>query len=85
MRYPLSGISNPESAKRIADLHKEKILLMNGSPANLLKADLLVWLNLGRVENGKIKLNSIHRQYSKCLTTPDYNMFSNTISSNLDQ
>ena len=83
--YPLSGISNPESAKRIADLHNEKIHLMNESPADLLKRNLLAWLNLGRVENGKIKPNSIHRQYSECFTTLDYNKFSNTISSNLDK
>ena len=83
VRYPFSGISNPESAKKIANCHNKRICNLNETPTKLLKDNLLDWLNEGRVENGEIKSNSVHCQYIECLSAPDYNKFSNTTSSNL--
>ena len=83
VRYPFSGISNPKAAKKIADAHNAKIERMNKPPVDLLKTNLIAWLNRGIVKNSKIEPNSIHWQYSECLSAPNYNKFSNVTSSKL--
>ena len=83
VRYPFSGIRNPESAKKVADAHNKKIAGIDKAPAELLKENIVAWLNLGVVKDGAIEPNSVHWQYSHCLSAPDYNKFSNTTSSNL--
>ena len=85
VRYPFSGICNPDSAKKIADAHNSAIKKCNESPEKLLETNIKTWLTQGIVQNGEIKPNSVHWQYSECLSAPDYNRFSNTSSANLDK
>lgn len=78
VRYPLSGIVTPEESKDIAEKHNSSI---NG-PTELLKENLVHWLNEGRVPSVAVPTNSVHKQFEDCLGVSSYNKFSNTSSSN---
>ncbi|ESO88681.1 hypothetical protein LOTGIDRAFT_234481 [Lottia gigantea] len=78
MRYPFSGIVNPEEAKAVSEAHNTKIREMNVQPTELLQENVIYFINNGRYP-GK-GYNSVYSQFKDCLDTDDYNNFSNTTS-----
>lgn len=66
-RYPYSGIRSPEAAKTAALHHNDEI--DKGQAISLLQENIICWLNDG-----------VAKQFKKCLSTQEYNPFSNTSS-----
>lgn len=76
VRYPWSGIANPQASREVAEKHNASI---NEDPITLLKENARYWLNVGRA--GSTWTNtSILEQFKSCLGVSSYNMFSNTTS-----
>ena len=78
VRYPYSGIMNPQTAFEQASRHNKTINAMFQSTDELLQDNFHLWLTHGRYPPSS---DSVFRSYELCLEESDYNRFSNTTSS----
>ena len=83
VRYPYSGIRNPEAAYNVAMAHNEKIDAMPESSDELLQENVVFWMNKGRYPPSPNHPNSVYQEFEMSLEGSDYNKFSNTTSSKI--
>ena len=81
VRYPFSGICNPESAKKVAMEHNDYILSLDKTPSELFRENFETWLNYGLLFDGESIGHSLYFDASEAIDNPEFNSFSNRTSS----
>jgi len=85
-RYPFSGIQSPPPAKMVAETHNSLVnsvlKILNHSPADALNHNLEYWMT--NPNDPRESPNSVYVQLWKCLRSPNYTVFSNHNSANVD-
>ncbi|XP_075259857.1 tyrosinase HcTyr2-like isoform X2 [Convolutriloba macropyga] len=81
VRYPFSGIYNPESAKKVAMEHNDYILSLDKTPSELFRENFETWLNYGLLFDGESIGHSLYFDASEAIDNPEFNSFSNRTSS----